>query len=78
MASHDGIPITDTDVLVDFQSGRMLCTLPKGILEVVVMVICDWGQAKIIEDRFCKSNTTRLWTRHFVPHHITMQRCWTC
>ena len=61
-----------TDVQIDFQSGRMSCNLPKGILEVIIMANCDWGQAKVIADRAFKTNTIRSWTQQFKPHHTTM------
>ena len=44
-----------TDVQIDFQSGKMSCTLQKGALEVIVLASCDWGQAKVIEYRVFKN-----------------------
>ena len=40
-----------TDVHIDFQSGIMSCTLPTDTLEEVVMANCDWGQAKMVQNK---------------------------
>ena len=50
-----------TDVQINFQSGRMSCTVPTGTVEVVIFAHCDWGQAKVIDDRAFKNNTTKPW-----------------
>ena len=57
MASSNVISITD--VLIDFQSGRMFCTLPKGTLEVAILTNSDWGQANVIEDETLKTNISK-------------------
>ena len=43
----------------------MSCTFPKGTLAVTGVANCDLGQAKGIEDRAFKTNTTRMWTPQF-------------
>ena len=39
------------DVLIDFRTGKVICALHKGTLEVFLIVKFDWRQAKIIKDQ---------------------------
>ena len=52
----------------------MFGTLPKGTLEVVILVNCDWEQAKVIIDGAFKTNTNKPGGEQFQPHSLTMER----